>query len=168
MVTRRTFANAFLLLPLVVASFWLASCATRTDTEAEARFREMFNSTLSSRLLITPEKDTYNREEVIVFWVENRTGQALWFRDQSFGVLAFVYDGVGQTWSEVDLGFVESIPTPMAVEPGRAEFPGIVYVGYLDPSIAGAIRLVIMGHTNLDNPELDQVFTGYAAVEIAR
>lgn len=165
-VRKRRFAIGCLIIAALLTLVCTTSCARQVDHEAEARFQELFGSTLSKRMVIAPDKHRYQQGETIVFWVENRTDGTIWFHDQSFGVHALAYDKHGMQWIDVDLGFVESNPAPTAVQPGLSDFPGILPIEYIAVPEGGRIRLVIRGHTDLSNPEHDEIFTAYTDIEI--
>jgi hypothetical protein len=161
----------YLLMAMVVSILLGSSCGHRGDivsVEAEARFRELFGSTLTDKLVIATDQSKYHADDIIDFMVENRTDHDLWFEDQSFGVQAFAYDQASEDWVELDLGFWISDPMPKAIEPGRID-PLDYYVLWLD-SIAvpedGKIRLVITGHTDLTIPAVDETYTAYADIEV--
>ncbi len=161
----------YLLTAMVVPVLLGTCCRQRGDTvnvEAEGRFREMFGSTLTDRLVIVTDQSKYHADEIVDFMVENKTDDDLWFEDQSFGVQGFAYDEISKDWAELDLGFWIGDPMPKKIEPGRVD-PLDYYVLWLD-SIAvpddGKIRLVITGHTNLTIPALDETYVAYTDIEV--
>jgi len=158
-----------ILLLLLCAS----SCAQQgsfVDVEAEARFREMFGSSLTDELVLATNNRKYHNNEIIDYWVENNTDQTLWFEDQSFGIRSFAYDEAAKQWVQVDLGFRVSEPIAKSIESGGG---GVLdfYVLSADRIALpedGRIRLVITGHTDLTNPVLDRIYVGYADVEVVK
>ena len=162
-----------LVIGILLSCLWAASCGVRdgtTSTEAEARFQEMFESTLTDRLVIVTDKGKYHHQDSISYWVENKTNQTLLFRDQSYEVQALAYDTAIEQWIEVDLGFWIADPTARVIEPGGGgvlEYYAL-WVDTIDIVEDGKIRLVITGHTDLENPVLDRVYTAYTDVEVVQ
>lgn len=171
--THRLSVIRHLVTGILLSCLWAASCGVRDgtiNTEAEARFQELFGSTVTDRLVIVTDKRKYHHQDSIVYWVENKTNQALLFRDQSYEVQAFAYDTGAGGWIKVDLGFRVGGPTPRRIEPGGGgvlEYYAL-WVDTIDVVEDGMIRLVITGHTDLENPVLDRVYTAYTDVEVVQ
>lgn len=173
MHTHRWSVIRHLVIGILLSCLWATSCGVRdgtTSTEAEARFQEMFESTLTDRLVIVTDKGKYHHQDSITYWVENKTNQTLLFRDQSYEVQALAYDTAMEQWIEVDLGFWIADPTARVIEPGGGgvlEYYAL-WVDTIDIVEDGKIRLVITGHTDLENPVLDRVYTAYADIEVVQ
>ncbi|HJX38139.1 MAG TPA: hypothetical protein VJ714_06050 [Anaerolineae bacterium] len=156
------------IAPLLLLAITSSPAASTTDEEAEARFRELFGSSLTDQLVFLLDKREYHRHDTIGYRVENRTDQTIWFVDQSFGVRGFAYNENSQQWVELDLGFHVSEPMAKAIEPGRWDPLDYyaLWIDRIDLPEDGRIRLVITGHTNLTVPALDQTYVAYADVEV--
>jgi hypothetical protein len=153
------------LPPLLLAT---ACGAAAGAVREEAEFREMFGSSLTADLVLLTDNEKYHRHDTIGYRIENRTGQTVWFVDQSFGVRAFAYNEGSERWVELDLGFHVSDPAPKAIGPGRGgplDYYAL-WIDRIDVPEDGKIRLVITGHTDLTNPAVDCVYVGYADVEV--
>lgn len=151
--------SVLMLLLLSVSS--CGSGAGDYNSTAEAQFREMIGVRVPKRILVYTSKKRYTREEGVGLRVENRTGQTLWFVDQSLGIKAYQYDkGTGQ-WRSVDLGFTVGAPQTTAIEPGGPPIPPnyTIYADMIKGS--GKIRLVITGVM-----EDGQAFAAYTDIEI--
>lgn len=163
----------YLVMGILLPCLCVTSCAVTSqtsDTEAETRFQELFGSTLTEELVIVTDKRKYHSHDAIVYWVENKTNETIFFRDQSYEVQALAYDAEEKEWIEVDLGFWVGGPTPRAIQPGGGgvlEFYGLE-VDSIDLPEDGKIRLLITGHTDLENPVLDRIYTAYADIEVLR
>jgi hypothetical protein len=154
-------------LPVLLGS----SCLHMGDSpnvQSEVRFRELFGSTLTDKLVVHTDKQRYRHDDSIGYWVENRTDVDLWFQDQSFGVGAFWYDEASEDWVELDLGFKVKDPRTVLIESGRGAVLGFYHVPveHIDLPEDGRMRLVITGHTDLAIPALDQTYTGYTDIEV--
>ena len=152
----------------LLLALFAASCGPHSDREAEARFQERFGPTLTKSLVLVTNKHQYHRDEIITFWVENRTGTTIWFQDQWFGVEACAYDNQDRQWVDVDLGSYPVSPVPTAVEPWP---PAVVdasslVIEYIDLPQPGEIRLVVTGHTELTNPVRDRAYMAYTDIRI--
>lgn len=160
------------LLMAMALAVLLGSCCLHMDdspnVESEVRFRELFGSTLTDKLVVHTDKQRYRHDDSIGYWVENRADVDLWFEDQSFGVRALSYDEASEDWVELDLGFHVKDPRTMLIESGRGAVLDFYHVPveHIDIREDGRIRLVITGHTDLAIPALDQTYTGYTDIEV--
>ena len=151
--------SVLMLLLLSVSS--CGSGAGDYNSTAEAQFREMIGVRVPKRILVYTSKKRYTREEGIGLWVENRTGQTLWFVDQSLGIEAYQYDQDTGQWRSVDLGFTVGAPETTAIKPG-GPLVSSNYTIYADMvKGSGKIRLVITGFM-----EDGQAFAAYTDIEI--
>ena len=165
-IARQT--RTLILLACLCAASCRCTSATR-DTEAGARFRELFGATLTNQLLLVTDRHQYQRDDFVRCRVQNRTDHTVWFKDQSFGVQGFAYDDAAKQWIQVRLATVIH-PTPIAVEPG---WGGVLdyytmWVEQIEVPKDGKVRLVVTGHTDLQNPYRDQVYTAYTDIEIVK
>lgn len=161
------------IIGILLLCLCATSCAVTTETtsaEAETQFRELFGSTLTDRLVIVTDKGKYHHQDSITYWVENKTNQTLLFRDQSYEVQALAYNTAIEQWIKVDLGFWIADPTARVIEPGGGGvleyYP--LRVDTIDVVEDGKIRLVITGHTDLENPVLDRVYTAYTDIKVVQ
>ncbi len=156
--------NTLCLSMLAVLFLSIPACTSGISGQeaiAEAQFREMIDVRVPKRVVFYTDKKTYQRQELIRYWVENRTGQTLWFVDQSLGLRAYQYDEGTQRWKTVDLGFTVGAPQRTAIQPSG---PSIMPNYAIDTDRikrSGKIRLVIMGV--MDD---GQEFAAYTDVEI--
>lgn len=158
-----------ILLPCLFAT----SCAMTDgtiNTQAEARFHELFGPTLTDSLVIVTDKRRYHDHDAIIYWVENKTKETILFRDQSYEVQALAYDTAAGQWVEVDLGFWIADPTPRVLEPGGGAVlqHDALWIEDMDLAGHGKIRLVITGHTDLERPALDRIYTAYTDIEVVQ
>jgi len=156
------------IAPLLLLAAFRQPAAPAASAEAEAKFREMFGSTLSDELVVLPNQREYHGEEDIVYFVQNRTDETLWFEDQSFGARGFAYDENAEQWVEVDLGFTVGGPMAKPVEPGPPDALDYyaLWIDLIHLPEDGRIRLVITGHTDLRFPVAHETYVAYADVVV--
>jgi hypothetical protein len=160
-----------LLMAMALAVLLGSSCLHVDDSpnvQSEVRFRELFGSTLTDKLVVHTDKQRYRHDDSIGYWVENRSDVDLWFEDQSFGVRAFAYDEASDDWVELDLGFRVKDPRTVLVGSGHGAVLGFYHVPveHVDMPENGKMRLVVTGHTDLEIPALDDTYTGYTDIEV--
>jgi len=171
--THRLSVIRHLVTGILLSCLWAASCGVRDgtiNTEAEARFQELFGSTVTDELVIVTDKRRYHDHDAIVYWVENKTNETILFRDQSYQVQALAYDTAIEQWIEVDLGFWIADPTPRVIEPGGGGVlqHDALWIEDMELAGHGKIRLVITGHTDLEHTLLDRVYTAYTDIEVVQ
>jgi hypothetical protein len=157
------------IVPLMILAAFRQPAAPAASAEAEAKFREMFGSTLSDELVLLLDKGEYHRADWIGYRVENRSDRTVWFADQSFGVRGLAYDESAEQWVEVDLGFAVSEPMAKPVEPGPWDPTDYyaLWINRIDLPEGGKIRLVITGYTDLRFPAPHETYVAYADVVVA-
>jgi hypothetical protein len=158
-------ASCQIVAPL---AFLAACCAQPSGQEADARFRQLFGSRLSSRVVLVTDKHSYRRDEIISYWVENRTGQAPCFQDQALGVRAFAFDQRSDDWLPVDLGFYVAEPRIVCIQSGAANMlhAGALSVEAIDFPAGGALRLVVIGYLRPASREAADAYVAYTDVVI--
>jgi hypothetical protein len=139
------------LAPLAILVIMaLAECWHRLPGPEDTAFENLVGLPLNTGLYVDTDRRRYSADDYVHMIVQNRTGESLWFEDQSFEVQGFVYDNTGQQWTEIDLGFKLIEPGPVCLQDSRGDvwpnefsFP----TEWIGISTKTTIRLLVTGST---------------------
>lgn len=142
---------AWTLVPLAILTVMvLAECWYSPSGLGDTAFESLVSLPLNAGLYVSTYRKRHSADDYVHIIVQNQTGEALWFEDQSFEVRGFVYDDANQQWTEIDLGFRLGEPSPVCLQDSKRDVEQNLFsfpTRWIGIRTRTTIRLLVTGST---------------------
>jgi hypothetical protein len=133
---------------LLIVPFFGAGCTPSIKVDPDAQFLSLIGAGTDPQFRLFTSKHQYKLSDELDYVPANKTGKAITFQDQSYGIQMYKYDSNANSWIQLPVPVKEADPHPVTMPP--FDVPNTIFSNKMIP---GKIRLVVIGWTDPTNPD---------------